>query len=128
MRKDEQRIFETMIAAVQGEDAGAASRATMNVVANLIVSVSPSPEQAEMGAEYAAGEIKTMVRGIWKELRGAPRPGLPTALSSSARLAPTEREKSERTRPRARPASSRSDPNKKSPGDDRRIINPTVAS
>ena len=71
MRKDEHRIFEAMMAAVQGQDVGAASNATTNVLANLIVAISPSLEQAELGADYAAQQIKTMVRLQWNELRGA---------------------------------------------------------
>ncbi len=71
MRKDERDIFDAMIAAVQGRDVGAASNAAMNVVANLIVSVSPTAEQASLGAEYAAGQIKEMVPLIWKETHGA---------------------------------------------------------
>lgn len=74
MEEDEQRIFEGLMAAVQGQDVGAASNAALNVVANLIVAVSPSLEQAQLGADYAADQIKSMVPLVWGEIRGASPP------------------------------------------------------
>ncbi len=71
MRKDERDIFEAMMAAVQGREVGPAANAAMNVLANLIVTVSPTAEQARQGADVAAGRLKKMVPLIWKETHGA---------------------------------------------------------
>jgi hypothetical protein len=66
MRGDEKLMYGRMLELVQGQDAGLASNAAMNLVAALIVSVSPSLEQAELGAAYAGQQIAEMVPLHWE--------------------------------------------------------------
>jgi hypothetical protein len=75
MRKDERQLFDAMLELVQGKDAGAASNATMNLLAALIVTVSSTWEQAESGADYAASEIKAFTREHWNKMEGKYHPG-----------------------------------------------------
>src|SRR6266536_2107803 len=75
MRKDERQLFDAMLELVQGKDAGAASNAAMNLLAALIVMVSPTWEQAESGADYAASEIKEFTREHWNKMGGKSPPG-----------------------------------------------------
>jgi hypothetical protein len=72
MREDERELFEQMVALVQGHDIALASNATMNVLANLIVLVSPTLEQAELGVQYTAQNLEAIVRAMWREQREPP--------------------------------------------------------
>jgi hypothetical protein len=73
MREDERELFKQMVGLVQGRDIGLASNATMNLLANLIVTVSPSLEQAELAVQYAAQNLEAIVRAMWRD-QGEPHP------------------------------------------------------
>jgi hypothetical protein len=73
MKEDERELFEQMVSLVQGRDIDLASNATMNLLANLIVTVSPSLEQAVLGVQYAAQNLEAIVRAMWQD-QGEPHP------------------------------------------------------
>jgi hypothetical protein len=62
-----------MVSLVQGRDISLASNAAMNLLANLIVTVSPSLEQAVLGVQYAAQNLEAIVRAMWQD-QGEPHP------------------------------------------------------
>jgi hypothetical protein len=73
MREDERELFEQMVSLVQGRDISLASNAAMNLLANLIVTVSPSLEQAVLGVQYASQNLEVIVRAMWQD-QGEPHP------------------------------------------------------
>jgi hypothetical protein len=64
MREDEQELFEQMVSQVQGRDISQASNATMNLLTNLIVTVSPSLEQAVLGVQHAAQNLDAIAGDV----------------------------------------------------------------
>ena len=73
MKEDERELFDQMVSLVQGRDINLASNATMNLLANLIVTVSPSLEQAVLGVQLAAQNLEVIVRATWED-QGEPHP------------------------------------------------------
>ena len=73
MKEDERELFDQMVSLVQGRDINLASNATMNLLANLIVTVSPSREQAVLGVQLAAQNLEVIVRAMWQD-QGEPQP------------------------------------------------------
>jgi hypothetical protein len=59
-------MYQKMVEFMNGQDVGLASNAAMDLVAALIVGISPSLEQAELGAEYAGKQIAEMVKLHWR--------------------------------------------------------------
>ena len=73
LKEDEQELFEQMVRLVQGQDISQTSNATMNLLANLIVTVSPSLEQAVLGVQLATQNLEVIVRAMWQD-QGEPHP------------------------------------------------------
>jgi hypothetical protein len=66
MRADEKLMYGKMLELVNGQDPALASNAAMNLVAALIVGISPSLAEADVAAEYAARQIAEMVKAHWR--------------------------------------------------------------